>query len=82
MEKKKLVDEELNEVSGGVFLAGANYAILNKSEKLSVNNAIMDDNTGGDIRLMGGEVRSINGGFGSGKVEKKEIAGGKTVELA
>ena len=81
MEKKKLVDEELNEVSGGV-LASANYAILNKSEKLSVNNAIMDDNTGGDIRLMGGEVRSINGGFGSGKVEKKEIAGGKTVELA
>ena len=81
MEKKKLLDEELNEVSGGV-LASANYAIHNKSEKSLVNNAIMDDNTGGDIRLMGGEVRSINGGFGSGKVEKKEIAGGKTVELA
>ena len=81
MEKKKLLDEELNEVSGGTLL-GVSYAIQDKSEKVALNNAIMNDNTGGDIRLMGGEVRSINGGFGSGKVEKKEIAGGKTVEMA
>lgn len=81
MEKKKLPDEELNEVSGGTLL-GASYAIQDKSEKVALNNAIMNDNTGGDIRLMGGEVRSINGGFGSGKLEKREIAGGKTVEMA
>lgn len=82
MEKKKLLDEELNEVSGGTSMLRASYAIQDKSEKVALNNAIMNGNTGGDIRLMGGEVRSINGGFGSGKLEKREIAGGKTVEMA
>ncbi len=48
---RKLSEDELQEVSGGnIFL---NNTIYDKNEKTGIDKTLLDDNTKGDIALLG-----------------------------
>ena len=77
---KRLMNEELEQVNGGVL---ADMTIYNKSEKTGLRNTVMDDSMDAEIRLMGKSLVNSSANDPVSRIKRdKDVLTGQPVQQA